>query len=340
VKHVNPYLTLKKKLIENAGQSITPVVGEFELTAKCNFHCPMCYVADNKTKSELSTNEWKELLKEAVEAGLIYALLTGGEVLTRPDFVMLYEYLFDLGVRITIYTNGHQLTDALIDVLKKRPPELIEITLYGGTDATYQKVTESKAGFSVVKSNILKLKANNLPVSIRAIPIPEVAGDLDLLIEFARETGLVLGHFLYVGPSRARDYQNRLTPEALIEFETRIRSAFPEAYRSRGRGDDTDKTCQALRSGYYVNHRGYMQPCAIMPVPGRKVESGRFLETFHKLSAQWVKLRNAPGCQTCSLKNDCIQCPARRYLEGDIGACAEYLHRHAQLRRKVKNHGL
>ncbi len=327
------YRELKSKIINQASISNTPVVGEFELTSRCNFACPMCYVANNQIKKELSTEEWKQIFSEAVEAGLVYALLTGGEALTRVDFVSLYEYLYDLGVKITVYTNGYFISDAVYEAFIKRPPELVAITLYGASNETYEKVTKSKNGFDNVKNNILLLKEKKIPVGLRVIPLPEVNKDLDVLIKLVKEYELTLGYFLYIGPSLNKDYQGRLSPNELMDFEKKLTLAFPRKLYSTIDDYDTSKTCAALKSGYFINHLGYMQACAMMPYPKKVLVSRRLKETFLELANVWKDMEKCTDCETCSYKQDCIQCVARRYLEGDVKKCGSYLYQIALKRR-------
>ena len=55
-----------------------PFTGNFELTAKCNFNCRMCYVHDNTKPDALSGEDWLRIAKEARDAGMVFVLLTGG----------------------------------------------------------------------------------------------------------------------------------------------------------------------------------------------------------------------------------------------------------------------
>jgi glutamine cyclotransferase len=63
-----------------------PFAGNFELTAKCNFNCRMCYVHDNSKPDALSGEDWLGIAKEARDAGMVFVLLTGGELFMDKDF--------------------------------------------------------------------------------------------------------------------------------------------------------------------------------------------------------------------------------------------------------------
>ena len=123
-----------------------PVNGTFELTERCNLACRMCYVcqssgdAARRTK-ELSAAAWLELARQAVDNGMVFLLLTGGEVFLRPDFFEIYTPLTRLGLILTLFTNGTLITEAVAERLAEAPPSRTEITLYGATAATYEAVT-------------------------------------------------------------------------------------------------------------------------------------------------------------------------------------------------------
>ena len=79
-----------------------PLTGNFELTPLCNLDCKMCYVhlagSQFNEKKLLHVDDWKNLIKQAYEAGMRNASLTGGECLTYPGFDDVFLYLYSLGV--------------------------------------------------------------------------------------------------------------------------------------------------------------------------------------------------------------------------------------------------
>ena len=95
--------------MKNAREHDTPISGCFELTPLCNLDCKMCYVhlTDPSVKARmLSGDEWIALMEQAIEHGMMNALLTGGECLTHPDFRKIYMYLIEQGIPVRIKTNG------------------------------------------------------------------------------------------------------------------------------------------------------------------------------------------------------------------------------------------
>ena len=91
-----------------------PYTPSFALTPLCNLDCKMCYVRKSKTEMDaegrmLSCDEWLSIADEAVEAGTLFLLLTGGEPLLYPEFRRLYSALAQKGLILSVNTNVHFL---------------------------------------------------------------------------------------------------------------------------------------------------------------------------------------------------------------------------------------
>ena len=76
-----------------------PIRGQFELTPLCNLDCVMCYVHLDAARIAgqplITVDQWKSLIRQAVDAGMLNAILTGGECLTYPGFDELWGSLFN-----------------------------------------------------------------------------------------------------------------------------------------------------------------------------------------------------------------------------------------------------
>ncbi len=308
------YSDLKNRILNFAYNNNIPITGEFEIIGNCNFDCSMCYAKSHDPN--LSTDEWLKIFDQAHENGMLYALLTGGEVFLRPDFLILYKHLYDLGVKITIYTNGSILPENVLEELSIRQPEMIAITLYGYNQISYHEFTKTDS-FNKVMTNIDRIISKKLNLVLRTIPLPTIYENLDKVIEIAKEKNLHLGYFLYV--SKVKEDVKRLDASQLIDFERRMKIAFPVKSNS-----EVVYRCGALKNGFFVNHKGYMQGCSMMPIPSRKIE-GNFLEVFLDLQKQWQELLDKSPCTNCDINKSCFTCLARRFLEGNVFSCSSYL---------------
>jgi len=333
------YRELRSKIISDAAKANIPVLGEFELTSHCNLACKMCYVVDNKTK-DLSTEAWKLIFINAFDSGLLFALLTGGEIFFRKDFIELYEYLYDLGVRITLFTNGTFISDEIINTLKKRPPEYLAITVYGGTNKTYETITCDNQGFTKLNKTLDKLQANQINTIVRTIPLKPIYEEIDIIIKWAKSRNLKLYHAQYIGPTRTGEFLHqglRLDSKDLIFFTNKIEQAFGIESKTTETTSVDFKSCAALKSGYFINFEGLMMPCAMAYKPAKSVLGEEpFLETFRFLAQELKKLETDIECLACKYNNSCIQCYARRLLEGNSSVCATYLREYAIKKGELK----
>lgn len=328
------YRLYRQQMIRDAALMHIPILGEFELTARCNLHCEMCYVVDPNAQ-DLSTEAWITIFKQAVEAGLMFAILTGGELFTRQDAMLLYQTLYDLGVRITLFTNGTDLTESIVDELEKRPPEMVLISLYGASNETYQKVTKHKYGFDQLKVGINLLKSRHIKVMLRTLPLQALYKDLDDMIAFANEQDLILNYLRYIGPSRTGfNYASvlRLSPELLIEFESKLQKAFGYESALSFTTSTEDATCAALKSGYFINYKGVMQPCAMAYTPCKSVINENFKQVFDSLALELRRIERFELCRVCNHNATCMQCYARRMLETGTHSCPPYLKAYAKLK--------
>ena len=80
------------------------------------------------------------LAREAKDKGMVFALLTGGEPFVRKDFFEIYEAMKDMGLMISINTNGSMLKGEIRRRLIENPPFRINVSLYGGCIETYKNM--------------------------------------------------------------------------------------------------------------------------------------------------------------------------------------------------------
>ncbi len=77
------------------------------------------YAPNDRVKRLLDTNEWKQILKNAWDAGIPHVVFTGGEPTLRPDMPELIKFTEEQGQVCGMITDGSRLTekDFLHDIL-------------------------------------------------------------------------------------------------------------------------------------------------------------------------------------------------------------------------------
>ena len=107
---------LEERLVISATRKRIPLGGSFELLPLCNMNCRMCFLRlspeEMRAQGRLRTaDEWLSLAREAKEAGMLFLLLTGGEPFLYPEFDRLYRGLSEMGLFLTLNTNGTLITE-------------------------------------------------------------------------------------------------------------------------------------------------------------------------------------------------------------------------------------
>ncbi|MCD5407567.1 MAG: putative heme d1 biosynthesis radical SAM protein NirJ1 [Desulfotomaculum sp.] len=109
-----------------------PVV-VWNITRTCNLKCIHCYSSsdDRRYENELTVDEGRQLLRDLVDFKVPVVLFSGGEPLISPHFFEWASYAKELGLRITVSTNGTLITPAIAQKLKEIGTSYVGISLDG-----------------------------------------------------------------------------------------------------------------------------------------------------------------------------------------------------------------
>lgn len=143
-----------KKVFTVAKKHRIPISCSVELTEKCNFKCPHCFIKD-VGYNELSIADYCRFIDQFKALGGVYVTLTGGEALTHSHFYECYVYACQKGLNVSVFSNGYLINKELISLFRNYPPGKIEISLYGASPEVYRLVTKEHDAFEVVTRNIV-----------------------------------------------------------------------------------------------------------------------------------------------------------------------------------------
>jgi radical SAM protein with 4Fe4S-binding SPASM domain len=323
------YGPLARELHRRAAERRQPVNGMFELTERCNLACRMCYVrrpaGDAALRAgELSAAAWLELARQAVDHGMVFLLLTGGEVILRPDFFEIYTPLTRLGLILTLFTNGTLITDAVAQRLAEAPPSRTEITVYGATATTYEAVTGVRGSYARCCAGIEALVEHRVPLGLKSTLTRRNVGELGAMREMAHDWGLPFSAGWLL--SKRRDgalsevEECRMSAAECVALEaTDCASAgdwTEAASRESSLGNDHSFHCQAGKATFAVNSRGEMNPCVDLTQPAaRPLEIG-FRSAWEQVQGYVDSAPSlASACLACDARGFCGRCPAWSAME-------------------------
>ncbi len=323
-----------------------PASGVFELTPRCNLRCKMCYVRLTPEQmtpigQERTAAQWLELARQARDAGMTFLLITGGEPTLRSDFCEIYEGLSQMGLSISLNTNGTLLTDSIRTLWHRFPPAQVNITLYGTCRQDYEALCGNGDAFDAVVEGLDWLKSEGILVHLNTTMVPTNLHKWEEIEEFARQRQLDLRMTTYCFPPNRRDCScfERLPPEeagALIVKDTLFREG---ADGIQKRAQDLDSPlprsceldngepmqCMAGRSQFWITWDGKMTPCAMLTQPAVTLEQG-FRAAWEKLKALCDPIRLCPECVDCPERKSCLNCAAVTFAEtGRFDGKPEYM---------------
>jgi MoaA/NifB/PqqE/SkfB family radical SAM enzyme len=340
---------LVRELLRRAAAQRQPANGTFELTERCNLNCRMCYVCQApgdvaRRAKELPAAAWLELAHQAVDNGMVFLLLTGGEVFLRPDFFQIYEPLTRLGLILTLFTNGTLITDKVADRLAVAPPSRTEITLYGATSATYEAITGVPGSYARCCAGIEALVAHSIPLGLKTTITRQNVHELEAMQQMAHNWGLPFSAGWLLSNRRDGALSEvaacRLSASECVALEATDRASASEwteaALRESSSGHERNFYCHAGQAAFVVNPLGEMNVCLDLPLPAaRPLEIG--------FRAAWEQVQRyvdsapplAPLCLACDACAYCPRCPAWSALEtGTLNEPVPYLCEIARARKE------
>ena len=330
-----------------------PISGNFELTSRCNFNCPMCYVHMTQDqlkasgRQELTAKQWLDIAKAAKNRGMIFALLTGGEPLVRKDFFEIYDGMRDMGLLISINSNGSMLKGEILERFLKAPPFRFNISLYGGSNETYKNMCGLPV-YDDVKENIRRLRQAGVDVGLNLSITPYNKDDLPRIYADALELGVNVRASSYMYPSVRINGEQYGCGNRLSSVESAKCSVAWDTLRFTeeefiGRAESlmkltlTEKEgcpleegegvrCRAGYTAFWMTWDGKMLPCGMMTTPVAYPLEVGFDAAWDQIRAETRQIILPGKCAACDYKEICGACAAVCYTEtGKFDGVPEYM---------------
>lgn len=300
-----------------------------ELTHRCPLHCVYCSnpLELQARNTELSTEDWSRVFREAAALGVLQADFTGGEPLTRPDILDLIRAARAAGLYVNLISSGLPLDESRLEALVLAGLDHFQLSFQGAGEEIAQEISGTKAHSQ--KLRVLEwLKLHRVAVTLNFVihrrnidQLPEMLG----IAESSSATRVEFANVQYYGWAFAnRDSllpaREQLTQS--IEFlkksqerlagKIRVEYVVPDYYAKY------PKPCMGgwARKLMLITPSGDALPChAAKVIPGLSFENvkNRALREIWEVSDAFQKFRGEAWmqqpCKTCD----------RRAL--DFGGC-------------------
>jgi radical SAM protein with 4Fe4S-binding SPASM domain len=313
-------------------------------TLSCNLRCKHCLVSAGKElKGELTTEEIKNLVDEALELGVKRFYITGGEPFIKDDIFELIRYItLEKNRELIILTNATLFDDKRIAALKKlkSPKLIIQVSLEGPKAEIHDKL-RGKGSFDKAVEGIKKL------IGIGIIPIVSTAlnkynekhitetskflselrlKEHNILWMHAKGRGANNVNDLYVPSEKiTRIMKDMRKAHKGLEFIIdNVESLKVRARAKRGRKNDLCNNCYEK---ICVNSDGHVYPCASLNGDS-EFDAGSIRENSLKdiwLNSKVMKrcrgnsVKEKTGCRDCYLKYFCGGgCTSHSYYASEV----------------------
>lgn len=263
----------------------------YELNLGCNYDCEHCYLGLKKFEG-LALDSRKKLLRIMRDAGVLWLQLTGGEPLIDQLFEETYEYAYDLGMMISISSNGSRLyNEKILDLLTRKRPYRLTLSVYGGSATTYDALTKRRGSYDRFSRGLAAGHAAGLPITLNLILTNTNVEDEAAMEKMADDLGLP--HMTYTNMSPTI-YGGAETLPAQSVDHLRKRKVFAG--------------CHAGHTFFHADPHGKASICKVGRDPQIDLIA-EGVEGLHRLGgiADSLMLRTG-GCSGCALSGSCGTC--------------------------------
>jgi radical SAM protein with 4Fe4S-binding SPASM domain len=297
----------------------------------------------------MSAGKILDIIDEVTDAGCLYILFTGGEPLLRDDFPQIYRYAKERGLLVTVFSNGTLVTEAVVELFRELPPHEVDISLYGATAPTYERITGIGGSYEKCMQGIKLLVDNKIKVSLKTILMTMNIHELSEMQNIAKGFGARFRFDAAICPGLGGDkapLELRVSPEEAVDREfvgdERVRQwkTFFDGSKEHVLSDEL-YGCGAGITGFHIDSTGNLHPCLMVLDICYDLSETDFSEAWKGMISRIKERKAGPDfpCRGCVKINLCGYCPAFFGLEnGAEDVPSEYICRMGDLRyQRIKD---
>ena len=326
--------------VSGAEQLYTDKVGGItsvmlELTYKCSEKCIHCYnigatrndeeISTRDKREELTIEQYKSLIDELYEQGLIKVCLTGGDPFSKTFAWELIDYLYDKGIAIDIFTNGQRIVEK-VQRLADYYPRTIGVSIYSGIPEVHDYITRIKGSWERSMSVVKQLSDFAVPMNLKCCVMRPNIKSYYMVADIASEYGAVPQFEISLTDSIEGDKcvskYLRMTPEQL-EVVLRDKNiplyVGKEAPNSGGQKKMMSANpCGAGDNSLCITPEGNVIPCCAFHTLFGNIKEKSIKEILEsKELAYWrnLTLNQYEECGRHNYCDYCNLCPGNNFVE-------------------------
>lgn len=242
-----------------------PELLDISITNYCERDCSFCYRSSSPLGKHMSVDDYKNVIGQARDIGVLQVALGGGNPNQHPDFIKLLELTRDAEIIPSYTTNGDGLTDDIL-VATADYCGAMAISFYPSKGMEYYKSLFDKTQKFGIKTN--------LHVIISTENFESLESQLDSNASWLDSVNaIVFLNFKPVGRAQLKDGLN-LTPERAKQFFNKLvginrKIGFDSCSISgickwMNIKPELVEACEAARFSAFISEDMKMYPCSFM----------------------------------------------------------------------------
>ncbi|HEX4706068.1 MAG TPA: pyrroloquinoline quinone biosynthesis protein PqqE [Pseudonocardiaceae bacterium] len=309
---------------------VAPPIGMLaELTHRCPLHCPYCSnpLELVRRTDELTTDDWRSVLTQARDLGVLQVHLSGGEPLARNDLPAIAGHAARLGCYVNLVTSGLGLTEQRMATFADRGVSHVQLSVQAADSVLADRIAGTRAHQHKLAAAAV-IRNAGLPLTVNAVLHRANHDQLAGLIELAERLGadrLELANTQYYG-------WGLVNRAALMPTTVQLAAAVPVVRAARAR------LAGRMEIVYVVAdyHEEYPKPCMhgwgarqltvapngdVLPCPAASVIPTLRMDnvTRRPLADIWYRSESFMAFRgTDWMREPCRSCPRR---DTDHGGC-------------------
>ncbi len=300
-----------------------PLIVHFDLTYKCNLDCVHCYIV-NENRSVLGVEKAKNILNQLAEAGTLYLTLSGGEVLTRKDFIEIARHGRKLHFALRILTNGTLMDEAMADKIASLNPEMVAISIYSTKPEIHDKITKVPGSFQKSISVAGMLRNRDVRLKISTVIMKENMGDYHDIYELSRQLKAAFQADYRITPKT----DGNKSPLAVHVDEEYLANLLADPIFTEKSEPEPQEVysgifntipCGAGHISCYVTPYGDVYPCVQLPINCGNLKEASFAKIWKNspelLKFRSIKISDIISCSQCEFFRYCRICVGLNFVE-------------------------
>jgi radical SAM protein with 4Fe4S-binding SPASM domain len=311
----------------------------FELTYGCNLRCVHCYNPTHRALShELTTVEICALLDQIADLGVLTVTFTGGEPSVRPDIGDILQHARRQGLMTHLMTNATRIAASFTDLLHEAGVSQINVSIYGATEAVYERMTQVPGSYRQFRQGLFNLAAASLPVIVR-MPVTTInSGEIQACRQLVESLGMKFQYCLEIMSSVTGDQaplQYRLAPDVKVRIDQEmLPHRWTDTQEEHPCTSQSFIECACGQSRFAITPYGEMNLCTAFPIPRYDLRTGTVKAGWEilKQTVDQAQPSDRYECQTCQVRPHCRLGRSDAWLEtGDMSSCLPHFKEWAQL---------